>query len=190
MTYSSLSYPVHVSFASYTALSLPSPCERCYRLRVIWSDLTPHGPSGVLLALVTPTLNGETMGPPRFLASLFLRATLSDPDRPSGISPFTIPLCWIPRTLKPSPPALNEVTRLNRFGECGLPCGPQDALCTPRVHCSVIQDIDATPPHMVGVASIYLTTSFAHATLDRGGWLGLTPRGLSPRQRCQASLAH
>ncbi len=29
----------------------------------------------------------ETMGPPRFLTSLFLRATLSDPDRPSRISP-------------------------------------------------------------------------------------------------------
>ncbi len=38
----------------------------------------------------------ETMGPPRFLASLFLRATLSDPGRPSRISPVTILLCWLP----------------------------------------------------------------------------------------------
>ena len=37
------------------------------------------------------------------------------------------------------------------------------------------------------VASICLTTSFAFATLDTGGWLGLTRRGLAPRKRRQAS---
>jgi hypothetical protein len=85
----------------------------------------------------------------------------------------------------------NEVTRLNCLGECGLPCGPQDALCTLRVHCSVIQGVaQSSQPLLEGGASICLTTSFAYATLDRGGWLGLTPRGLSPRQKCQAFLAH
>jgi hypothetical protein len=78
----------HVSFAGYTALSLPSPCGRRYRLGILWSDLTPQGPSGVLLlGWYTLPSTRETAGPPRFLTSLFLRATLSDPDRPSGISP-------------------------------------------------------------------------------------------------------
>jgi hypothetical protein len=47
---SGISYPAHVSFASYAALSLPSPCGRRYRLGVLWSDLTPRSPSGVLLS--------------------------------------------------------------------------------------------------------------------------------------------
>jgi hypothetical protein len=52
--YSGLSYPVRVSFMGYTAPSLPSPCGRPYRLRVLWSDLTPHRPSGVLRFVGTP----------------------------------------------------------------------------------------------------------------------------------------
>ena len=98
MSFSSLSYPAHVSCTDYAALSLPFPRGRPYRLRVLWSDLTPHGPSGALRFLRWDTLPlpRETMGPPRFLTSLFLRATLSDPDRPSRISPITIPLCRLP----------------------------------------------------------------------------------------------
>jgi len=63
MSDSSLSYPAHVAFASYTALSLPSSCGRRYRLRVIWSDLTPQDPSGGLRAgwSTLPSL-GETLG--------------------------------------------------------------------------------------------------------------------------------
>jgi hypothetical protein len=64
----------------------------------------------------------------------------------------------------------NEVTRLNRLEECGLPCGPQDSLCTLRMHCSAIQ----------GVAQSYLP--FIESCIDlfdnlrcirntRYGWL-------------------
>ena len=85
----------------------------------------------------------------------------------------------------------HEVTRLNRLRECGLPCGPQDSLCTLRMHCSAIQGVAQSSLHFTEKgASIYLTTSVAYATLDTGGWLDLARRGLSPRQRCQASLAH
>jgi hypothetical protein len=33
----------------------------------------------------------------------------------------------------------------------------------------------------------FVTSSFVSATLDAGGWLGLTRRGLAPRKRRQAS---
>ena len=56
MRYSSLSYPAHVAFAGYTALSLPSPCGRLSRLGVLWSDLTLHDPSGALRFLRRNTL--------------------------------------------------------------------------------------------------------------------------------------
>jgi len=36
---SSLSYPGHVSFTSYTDPSSPSPCGRLSRLGVLWDDL-------------------------------------------------------------------------------------------------------------------------------------------------------
>jgi len=82
---------------------------------------------------------------------------------------------------------ISSVPRLNCLGECGLPCGPQDALCTLRAHCSAIQGVAQSSSILrEGGASIYLTSSFAYATLDTGGWLGLTRRGLSPRKRCQA----
>jgi len=86
--FSSLSVPARVSFADYAAPSLPSPCGRSYRLRVLWSDLTPQCPSEALLFVGTSyPLAQEILGPPRFLTSLFLRATLFDPGRPSRISP-------------------------------------------------------------------------------------------------------
>ena len=56
MDFSGMSYPVHVSCAGSTALSLPSPCGRPYRLGVLWSDLTPHDPSGGLRLLRWYTL--------------------------------------------------------------------------------------------------------------------------------------
>ena len=86
---------------------------------------------------------GETTGPPRFLASLFLRATLFDPGRPSRISPISILRCRLP-TIERRRHLHKYVSRLNRFGECGLPCGPQDSLCTLRtvrsfaLHCILL----------------------------------------------------
>ncbi len=52
--FAGLSYPGRVSCAGCAALSLPSPCGRLSRLRVLWSDLTPHRPSGVLRSVGTP----------------------------------------------------------------------------------------------------------------------------------------
>lgn len=51
-------------------------------------------PARVIHRITTPLK--ETMGPPRFVASLFLGATHSDPGSPSRISPLSIPLCWLP----------------------------------------------------------------------------------------------
>jgi len=81
----------------------------------------------------------EIPGPPRFLASLFLRATLSDPGRPSRISPFRS-FCVGFRFANTVAACSGDVTRLNRLGECGLPCGPQDSLCTLRIACSAVVD--------------------------------------------------
>ncbi len=52
--FAGLSYPGRVSCAGCAALSPPSPCGRLSRLRVLWSDLTPHRPSGVLRSVGTP----------------------------------------------------------------------------------------------------------------------------------------
>lgn len=131
-----------------------SPCFLC-ELRSpvtpfpMWSALPPQStmersdsplpircPS---FGLVHPTLNRETAGSPRFLASLFLRATLSDPGRPSWISPMRS-LCIGFRNANTVATRSIGVTRLNRLGECGLPCGPQDSLCTLRTSCSVVVD--------------------------------------------------
>gem|GEM_PF-4981149 len=85
---SGISYPAHVSFASCAALSLPSPCGRRYRRKVLWSDLTPSCPSGGLLSgwSALPSRR-EAIGPPRFLEYLFMLATLPDPGKPSRILP-------------------------------------------------------------------------------------------------------
>lgn len=42
------------------------------------------------------------MGPPRFLTSLFLRAMLFDPGRPSMISPISDPFVLPSETVSPS----------------------------------------------------------------------------------------
>jgi len=46
--------PDKVSFTGYGCLSAPSPCERPYRLRVLWADPTPEGSSASLLGLSCP----------------------------------------------------------------------------------------------------------------------------------------
>ena len=54
--------PGNVSFAGYVSLSAPSPCERPYRLRVLWADLTPWQPSASLLLLGRGSLPGCFLG--------------------------------------------------------------------------------------------------------------------------------
>jgi len=43
--------PANVSFADRVLLSAPSPCDRRYRLRVVWADLTPCESSAALLSV-------------------------------------------------------------------------------------------------------------------------------------------
>jgi hypothetical protein len=59
---------------------------------------------------------------------------------------------------------------VSSFGEYGLSCGLHVSLCTLQLTCSVF------------------TSAVAVATLGRSGWLILTPQGLSPCKKRQASL--
>src|SRR5436309_9943043 len=59
---------------------------------------------------------------------------------------------------------------VSSFGEYGLSCGLHASLCTLQLTCSVF------------------TSAVAVATLGRSGWLVLTPQGLSPCKKRQASL--
>src|SRR3990172_3353304 len=95
-----------------------------------------------------------------------------DPGRPSRTSP---------RTIGPSVLASDAVKNVavcikrndgavSSFGEYGLSCGLHVSLCTLQLTCSVF------------------TSAVAVATLGRSGWLILTPQGLSPCKKRQASL--
>jgi hypothetical protein len=112
-----------------------------------------------------------------YTAPLLLHARRSDPDRPSGVSPN--------RRLRVGFRLVNNVaTCSDAFNEahfasgwCGHPSGLQHTLSTLHRCCSPVL-ADPFPNHR----------SASSARLDRGGWLALAPRGLSPRQKRQASL--
>jgi hypothetical protein len=112
----------------------------------------------------------EPLGPPKFLTLLSTHTTLFvDPGRPSGISP-TRSLCvgfWGVKPIAICVSAHNGA--VSSFGECGLPYGLRGSLCTLHLCRSV-------------------STSFTGATLGRSGWLDLTPQGLAPCKKRQASL--
>src|SRR5216117_697924 len=59
---------------------------------------------------------------------------------------------------------------VSSFGEYGLSCGLHVSLCTLQLTCSVF------------------TSAVAVATLGRSGWLILSPQGLPPCKKRQASL--
>ena len=86
--------------------------------------------------------------------------------RPHQFGPFVL----ASETLKPSPSASSFNEAVSSFGEYGLSCGLRVSLCTLQLTCSVF------------------TSSVAVATLGRSGWLILTPQGLSPCKKRQASL--
>ena len=93
------------------------------------------------------------------------------PTGPLGshhIDPFVLASDFV----TPSPPAVMMITRLHRLREDGLPCGPQDSLCTLRIFRSFAL-------HCILLIS---------ATLDTGGWLDLTRQGLAPCKKCRALL--
>jgi hypothetical protein len=104
-------------------------------------------------------------------------ARRSDPDRPSSVSPN--------RRLRMGFRLANNVaTCFGAFNEahfasgwCGHPSGLQHTLSTLHRCCSPVL-VDPFHNHR----------SVSSARLDRGGGLVLTPRGLSPRQKRQASL--
>jgi hypothetical protein len=128
----------------------------------------------ISVALIVPQ---ELMGPLKFSTLLLLHARRSDPDRPSSVSPT--------RRLRVGFRLVNNVaTCSDAFNEaeiasewCGHPSGLQHTLPTLHRYCSPVL---ADPFHNHRSAS--------SARLDRGGGLALAPRGLSPRQKRQASL--
>ena len=132
-----------------------------------------------------PYLRGRPWGLPGSSASLFLRATLSDPGRPSVISPM--------RSLCVGFRYRNTVAACSNGNEAELLWGLRSPLRPAgfSVYASHalfgIQGVAQSPqPCEERVASICLTSSVACATLDMGGWLGLTQRGLAPRKRYRA----
>src|SRR5438552_14554702 len=83
----------------------------------------------------------------------------------------SIRLYWLPIPLTPSPSASKRHNgAVSSFGEYGLSCGLHVSLCTLQLTCSVY------------------TSAVAVATLGRSGWLILSPQGLPPCKKRQASL--
>jgi len=115
--------PICVSFASCVSLSAPSPCERRYRLRVVWADPTPEGhllpylsfriclpvPSGGGCRLAHQDRNSRVSQ----VLDLSLRTfhALCDPRDPRNAhqNAFSV---LASRPLKPSPSALMPITGL------------------------------------------------------------------------------
>jgi hypothetical protein len=138
--------------------------------------LSPGFPSrgSLSVGLIVPQ---ELMGPLKFSTPLLLHARRSDPGRPSSVSPN--------RRLRVGFRLVNNVaTCSDAFNEahfasgwCGHPSGLQHTLSTLHRCCSPVL-ADPFRNHR----------SASSARLDRGGGLALTPRGLSPRQKRQASL--
>ena len=94
-----------------------------------------------------------------------------DPGRPSGTSPWRF-LCvgfWLVNTIAICTMLANGA--VSCLGDCGLPCGRRDSLCTLHLFRSAL-----------------LRTSSIAATLGMSGWLLLTQQGLSPCKKRQASL--
>jgi hypothetical protein len=112
----------------------------------------------------------EPSGPPKCLTLLSPPTTrLEDPDRPSGSSPTRV-LCvgfWCVHTIAVC--MSRDHGAVSRFRACGLPCGLRGALCTLHPCRSV-------------------RTSFTGATRGRSGGFDLTPQGLAPCKKRQASL--
>ena len=112
----------------------------------------------------------EPSGPPKFLTLLATHTMrFVDPDRPSGRSPTRVLCvgCWCVQTIAVC--ISRDHGAVSSFRECGLSYGLRGALCTLHLARSVF-------------------TSSTGATLGRSGWLDLTPQGLAPCKKRQASL--
>ena len=94
-----------------------------------------------------------------------------DPGRPSGTSPWRF-LCvgfWVVNTIAICTKPVNGA--VSSLGDCGLPCGRRDSLCTLQLFRSAL-----------------LRTSSIASTLGMRGWLILAQQGLAPCKKRQASL--
>jgi hypothetical protein len=148
-------------FPLCTALPAPSPMSGSDPLPVL---RLPFG--GAYLGLAPQ----EPSGPPTFSTLLSTHTTLFvAPDRPSGSSPKRVLGVgfWCVKTIAVCMSRAHGA--VSSFGECGLSCGLRGALCTLHLARSVF-------------------TASTGATLGRSGWLDLTPQGLAPCKKRQASL--
>ena len=121
----------------------------------------------------SPVSEEEPAGSPKFLnasrhACHALRWTPADPRGPHRIIG---PSVWASATVNNVAVCFKRNDRaVSSFGEYGLSCGLHVSLCTLQLTCSG------------------LPSSVAVATLGSSGWLILTPQGLSPCKKRQASL--
>jgi hypothetical protein len=105
----------HVSFAGCATLSLPSPCDRLSRLRVLWSDLTPRLPScGLRFVVPHFPVSKEQPGPPKFLCASLCACHDLRPRQVPSISSLRCSLCWLPLVVRRRH-LLVVMTRLNLF---------------------------------------------------------------------------
>ena len=145
-------------FWSGSPTCLPLPCPSLVRLG---SGLLPFpgfpfcGSLSVCLASVFRSFppNQESEGSPKFSNASFhayhaLRWTPADPREPHQNGPSV----WASGSLTPSPSALNRANgAVSSFGECGLPCGLRDSLCTLQWFRSVHVELPPPLQHSVQV---------------------------------------
>jgi hypothetical protein len=162
------SFPVIASIPVYHDLVVPT---------VLDSRLGPF-PSflfGVSLAVyhyrAVPTA-GAHWGLPSSLTLPFRHATACELRRIFTPSPLWVLSCGLRCPLKPSASAPSHFEAVPALQGARRPGGLPDALSTLRPPCS--------PP---------CGDSATDARLDTGGWLALTRRGLSPRQKRRAWLS-
>ncbi len=85
-----LKFPLRFAYTRYPLPHVAGSPD----LRVLLDNPTSHNSSAILFFdwVCLPT-RLEIIRPPKFLTLLFIHTMSSDPDRPSRILPFTIPLC-------------------------------------------------------------------------------------------------
>lgn len=118
------------------------------------------GLRAVGVSYLTPVLcrRREMHGSPKFLTSLFPRATRLRPRRSHRALAMAHPCCWLPWILSRRPP-VGLLTRLIRFGEVHLPCGPRDSLSTLRLCRSVVSFLSSHPQDSVRFEGLTLVPS-------------------------------
>ena len=192
IVFSGTSWPVRVSFENYTTLYTPFPCNRHYRLRVLWVYLTPLRSSAILLSVgIAYSHNiffclgyGLVLFPGfPFRASVYAYPTQY--SRTKGSHKFLIaslPTCHAQRT--PTAPPKSHLYRLLCIGfrcvknvaDCIDWYNDADTAsgrCVFPVAYRVLCVRFAHPPLFAFAAVFTAQRSAGYATLDTGGWLNL-----------------